>query len=154
MRQDVPVPSLLSVIALFATQLAFIAGGLRVVASDTAARADPIPFWGAVECADPSRVARIRTGGDKHRTASGARQGNRAFRRLTVFDGDDFFGERCELGQNNRATSPVTFYQPGTRVITFASIRLPRNFPLSSPGPFQVVLQMKQEAPSNAAGSW
>ena len=30
----------------------------------------------------------------------GAPQGNTAYRKLTVFDGDDYSGERCELGYN------------------------------------------------------
>jgi hypothetical protein len=121
-----------------------------VVASDTAAGQNPVPFWGEIDCEKKSRHQVIASGGDWHPTASGSPQGNSAFRRLTVFDGDDVFGERCELGWNDRR-SPVAFYREGTRRITWVSIRLPSNFPLKT-NRWQGVLQMKQAAPADNSG--
>ena len=65
-------------------------------------------------------------------------------------DGDDIWGERCELGLNQRG-GPTAFYSEGKRRVTYASIRLPENFQLS-PQSWQVVLQMKQAQPSDNGG--
>ncbi len=99
-----------------------------------------------------SRFSRFTTGGDTHLTGAGAPQGDSAFRRLTVFDGDDAFGERCELGWDDRR-SPTAFYRPGKHLITDISIRLPSPFPLGA-FTWQVVMQMKEAAPvSNNSGT-
>src|SRR5262249_11724628 len=79
--------------------------GCRVLASDTASSSSPMSFWGRVDCGvwpdlDPTRADRPTSGGDTHPTATGAPQGDDAYRELTVFDGDDVAGERCELGEN------------------------------------------------------
>jgi hypothetical protein len=76
--------------------------------------------------------------------ATGQPQGNMAFRRLTVYDGDDVSGERCELGLNDRF-GPTAFYREGTRRITFISIRVPEDTPTSDL--FRVVYQNKQAQP-------
>jgi Polysaccharide lyase len=123
----------------------------EVVASDTAADADPLPFWGSIECASNARYGYVPTGGDPHATAEGAPQGNTAYRRLSVLDGDNFYGERCELGQNDWRSGPTAFYREGDHLVTFVSYRLPRGFPLSGTE-FQVVMQMKQTNPSNNSG--
>jgi Polysaccharide lyase len=124
----------------------------RVIASDTAASADPVPFWGEIECENDSRHEWIESGGDPHLTATGASQGNDAFRRLHVVDGDDFFGERCELGNNNRG-APTAFYREGRRRITKFSLRLPPGFPVDV-FTWQVVMQMKQAGPAaNSTGT-
>ena len=120
------------------------------IASDTAADPDPLPFWGRIDCADPSRHRRYAEGGDPSLTATGTPQPDQAFRRLRVLDGDDFFGERCELGANN-ISGPVAFYREGQRLLTFASFRLPPDFPLGAKN-FQGVLQMKQAQPANNGG--
>src|SRR5690242_8205820 len=73
-------------------------GHAHLIASDTAANPNPDPFWGRSYCANDQRVQQFTSGGDPHPTLTGAPQGDGAFRRLTVFDGDDAFGERCELG--------------------------------------------------------
>ncbi len=118
-----------------------------LIASDTAANPDPNPFWGRNYCANDQRVQQFTSGGDTHLTATGAPQGDAAFRRMTVFDGDDIWGERCELGWDSR-NSPTAFYRPGTRRITEISIRLPSNFPIDV-YTWQAVMQMKQSGPAN-----
>jgi hypothetical protein len=124
--------------------------GCRPIASDTGAKPDP-RFWGAIDCERRAREMAGRVSGDPHPTAVGTAQGNETFRRLTVFDGDDIAGERCELGKNDLRDSPVVFYGDGDRRVTFASIRLPGNFDLETKR-WQVVLQMKQTQPSDVGG--
>ena len=121
-----------------------------LIASDTAAIRDPDSFWGRSYCANDQRVQQFTSGGDSHPTATGAPQGDSAFRRLTVLDGDDAFGERCELGWDDR-NSPTTFYHQGDHLLTAISIRLPTGFPLNAFG-WQAVMQMKQ-VPNNDAGT-
>lgn len=120
--------------------------GCRVVASDTSA-ADPTDFWGTIECETASRHQRPSSGGDPHTTATGVPQGDDAYRRLTVLDGDDFYGERCELGKNDHRDGPTAFYREGMRRVTAFSVRLPDSFPLHSEK-WQTVMQMKQAQPS------
>lgn len=132
--------------------------GCRTVFTDTASDASPLPKWGLAECADASRVQRPTGGGDPSRQANGRRQRNSAFRRLTVLDGDDIFGERCELGYNWAYHSdpgtgivgpgPTVLYREGKRRATYISLRLPANFRLSDRR-WQVVMQMKQTQPFN-----
>ena len=87
-------------------------GGPVLIASDTGANPNPDYFWGGNSCASDQRVQQITTGGDptdRDRHATGR---TTAFRRLTVFDGDDSTGERCELGWDNRE-EPDGFLPPG-----------------------------------------
>ncbi len=124
-------------------------GGLL---TDTAAAVNPNGIWGSTDCENASRHQWITSGGDTQPTATGADQGNTAFRRLTVHDGDDFWGERCELGRNDHR-GPVAMYREGQRRITYASFRLPPNYPLHTEM-WQGVLQMKQAQPAdNGSGT-
>jgi len=126
--------------------------GARLIASDTGANSDPFGFWGKAYCANDQRVQQITTGGDPHLTATGAPQGDTSFRRLTVLDGDDSFGERCELGLDSWS-GPTAFYRQGFHRITQISMRLPPGFPLGA-NTWQVVMQMKQSGPSaNSSGT-
>jgi hypothetical protein len=130
--------------------------GCKLVASDTAADPDPTSFWGLIDCGSaeqrvPSRHRDIRAGGDPGPTATGARQGNDAFRRLTVLDGDDISGERCELGFNDNRRGPTVFYRQGMRRATYVSLRLPPNLPIGV-DTWQNVLQMKQTQPADGGG--
>jgi hypothetical protein len=126
-----------------------------VVASDTASDPDPVPFWGKVDCQTSSRDQQQGWGGDSHVTATGASQGNSAFRRATVIDGDNVWGERCELGNNwsqptgaaPAGPGPTMFYQEGQRRVTYASLRLPSSTPMGNS--WRTVLQMKQIQPYN-----
>ena len=121
-----------------------------LIASDTGANPNPDYFWGGNYCASDQRVQQITTGGDPQLTAIGTPQGNSAFRRLTVFDGDDSTGERCELGWDNRE-SPTVFYRQGGHLMTQISFRLPTPFPLGV-NTWQAVMQMKQAGPAANSG--
>jgi len=122
-------------------------------ASDTGAEPNPRGFWGNIECENDGRHQLIGSGGDPNPTITGEAQGNDSFRRLTVFDGDDFWGERCELGSETRKNTPTAVYREGTHWITEISARLPQAFPYDE-DTWQVVLQMKQAAPAaNSSGT-
>jgi hypothetical protein len=113
-----------------------------LVGQDTASSADPTPFWGKVDCQTAARHQQIASGGDPHATGLGQSQGNSAFRHMTVQDGDNVWGERCELGLND-STAPNTLYHEGQRRVTFISLRLGQNVdPMSSD--WRTVMQMKQ----------
>ena len=131
-------------------------GGI-VVRSDTAADPDAHHLWGVqYACANDSRVTNPQTGGDPGPTASGTPQGNSAYRKLTVYDGDNYSGERCELGYNEwdggLATPSDQYgtlynYFEGDRRTTYISVRFPDNFPLGT-SDWQGFGQMKQAAPN------
>jgi Polysaccharide lyase len=121
--------------------------GPALLFSDTGVATDAASLWGKVDCQSESRAQQITTGGDTHPTAMGAPQGDSAFRRLSVLDGDDIYGERCELGWDNRR-SPTALYRQGRHRLTELSVRLPSLFPLSV-STWQAVMQMKQSGPSN-----
>jgi hypothetical protein len=115
------------------------------LASDTASNPDPNPFWGKVDCQTGTRHQRITSGGDPHSTGSGAAQGNSDFRRMTVYDGDEVYGERCELGNNN-VSGPTVFYHEGQRRVTYVSIRMPNSSDIND-SRWRNVFQMKQVQP-------
>jgi hypothetical protein len=124
--------------------------GCLLSASDLASEESPLDFWGSIQCADESRYAYVQGGGDTHLSATGEQtDGN--YRRLTVLDGDDYSGERCELGENS-TSGPTAFYHEGENVLTYYSERLPSNFPLDTNN-WQVTMQMKQAQPSHDDGS-
>ena len=136
------------------------APGCTILRNDLAVAADPEPGrWGKIDCAPATRYRHMTTGGDKHPRANGARQRDRAFRRLTVFDGDDLYGERCELGRNNHAngenmpgqtSGTFALYREGERKITFFSQRYPTGFNVNV-NAWQQVAQMKQAQPYSDA---
>ena len=127
--------------------------GCRLIASDTGSDPDPTGFWGFVACQADSRASQVNGGGDPQITAEGEEQGDDAFRRTTVYDGDDPFGwgERCELGRNDHKIGPTAFYREGDRRVTYISIRLPDNFD-PEVETWQNVLQMKEAQPYDSAG--
>jgi hypothetical protein len=124
-----------------------------LIFSDTGTAPDPAPLWGKVDCENAARAQQINAGGDTHLTATGAPQGDSAFRRLSVIDGDDVYGERCELGEDYRAEGPTVLYRQGRHRLTALSVRLPSTFPLNV-FTWQVVMQMKQTFPAaNSSGT-
>jgi hypothetical protein len=123
------------------------ARGCQRVFSDDGTNTRPGRVWGSVDCQRSSRVHERRHGGDRHVTAAGRRLANRGYRRITVFDGDDFWGERCELGRNGDHHAPNVLYHAGQHRITFMSLRLTSSFPLGV-NTWQVVMQMKQTQPA------
>jgi hypothetical protein len=124
----------------------------QLIASDTSADPNENDFWGQADCGpspearEPNQAADLTAGGDEHPTATGAPQPDSAYRTMTVFDGDNIWGERCELGLNNFQIGPTAFYHEGDRRATFFSELLPENFPLAQSN-WQVVMQMKQAEP-------
>ena len=118
---------------------------------DSGAAADPTPIWGKIDCASPDRHQRILAGGDPRPDTADGVVGSTAFRRLTVFDGDDVYGERCELGLNDWREGPTALYHEGQRRVTTVTLRLPNNFPIGARR-WQTVVQMKQAQPSAAGG--
>jgi hypothetical protein len=124
-----------------------------LLGTDTASDGDPIPFWGQVTCVETGRHARLATGGDPHADAFGITQGNEAFRRLTIFDGDMVFGaERCDLGRNDRETGPTVFYREGDHVLTMISVRVPQAS-MSQTAYYQEVMQIQRTNPATGSGA-
>ncbi len=127
-----------------------------VIGEDTASNPDPLPFWGKLDCASGSRHQQIGSGGDPHSTGVGGQQGNSAFRRVSVLDGDDVWGERCEMGYNWHSTEdagygvqgpgPTVFYHEGQRRVTYISVRLPNSWDVNDPD-WRTVYQNKQAQP-------
>lgn len=126
------------------------APGCTSVFSDTGDRAGASAEWGRVDCASASRHSLIG-GGDPHVTAAGAAQPSDQAHQLTVLDGDDVWGERCELGENWRPTAPMPAYEEGQRRLTMLSFRLPDSYPLAN-SDWQTVMQMKQAQPADNGG--
>ncbi len=131
----------------------------RVLRNDSGHLRDPSGLWGKVDCVKRSRQHRVIGGGDRWSRADGRRQGNRSYRRLTVYDGDDNWGERCELARNEHrkggrgGRGTFNLYREGETRITQMSVRLPRSYRLNS-SKWQVVSQMKQTQPAaNGSGS-
>jgi hypothetical protein len=102
--------------------------------ADSGDSPDPAGTWGKLDCATAAR----------HRALGGHRE-------LTVIDGDDVWGERCELGRNDHRTGPTAVFREGDRAVTFASFRLPASYPLED-SRWQIVMQMKQTQPSANGG--
>lgn len=135
---------------------AFDGPGLTAVGCDVAfedtGAGNPASIWGSIDCQSDSRVQTL-VGGDPAQTALGASQASDGFRRMTAYDGDDYWGERCELGHNDNRNGPTAVYHEGDHKFTFASIRLPSSLPLGT-NQWQVVMQMKQAQPAaNGSGT-
>jgi hypothetical protein len=90
--------------------------------------------WASYSCADKSRVQQV---------SSPSAQGHRAYR-LEVRDGDNSWGERCEIGMGNpgRAGFPL-FHQGDERWISF-QVYLPDDYPISTPD-WNIFFQIHQE---------
>jgi hypothetical protein len=146
--EPVPVPAPAG--ACPGSGLIDLPGGCDVLLDDSGATADPIGAWGNIECASDDRHVFSTAGGDLAPTALGLPQAS-GYRTLTTIDGDDFYGERCELGRNDHRVSPTALYHEGERRLTYISYRLPAGFPISTAA-WQVVMQMKQSQPSAGGG--
>jgi len=92
---------------------------------------DATAMWGGVDCEPAGRATRVASGGDPIFPHDDGAHGADGFRRLRVLGGDDVFGERCELGENDWPTSPVALYHEGERLPTFVSLRLAPQFRLN-----------------------
>jgi hypothetical protein len=118
-------------------------GGGTLIKEDPMTNADPVPLWRSIECgrffgnSDPSRVQTFSSGGP-----SGG-----PYRRLTVLAGDDWSGNRCELGKNDWSNTFQTFQQGQHRYVEYW-LRLPTALGFQANGDkFQQVSQLKQAEP-------
>jgi hypothetical protein len=129
----------------------------KVLFSDDSEAEDPQPIWGSVDCDfddTPPAVSgpiQFDSDGDPHPRGDGDSQGDDAYREVRINDGDNYFGERCELGLNDSDDGPTAVYTDGEHLITYASFRLPPTFPIDTTD-WQGVLQMKQAQPADNAG--
>jgi len=89
--------------------------------------------WANYSCQDGSRVQQVQ---------APAAQGSRAYR-LEVRDGDDSYGERCELGQGNPTRTGFPLFNDGDeRWISFQTY-LPDDYPTHL-RTWNVFMQLKQ----------
>lgn len=123
------------------------ASGLSLLRDDSASNPNPLPLWNEIAAQDSSRASWFPGGGPD----------NGPFRRLTVLDGDNAWGERAELGYNSRLNGlgapwgTFFLYYAGQRRVTSYDMRLPDTFPINT-NSWQVVTQMKQTGPSANSG--
>src|SRR3954470_18181241 len=79
--------------------------------------------WASYSCADASRVQQVD---------SPVAQGKHAWQ-LEVRDGDNSYGERCEIGMGNPSKSPFPLFREGDeRWISF-QVYLPDDYPIDTP---------------------
>lgn len=100
--------------------------------------------WVSYSCQDRSRFSQV---------ASPVAQGERAYR-IEVRDGDDSYGERCELDNGNTSSSRLhedILFHRGQEVWIAFQTYLPRDFsfaedgaPVSFPGDGGLLMQLKQ----------
>jgi hypothetical protein len=119
---------------------------MSLLRADPMTNPDPEPLWGNIECGNDSRVSYSSSGGPN----------GLPYRTTTVLDGDDFYGERCEIGRNERRygyssagdeSGTFMLYNPGDHKVTSYWMRLPADFPINTNN-WQVVMQMKQAQPN------
>jgi hypothetical protein len=90
--------------------------------------------WASYSCADPSRVQQVD---------SPVAQGKHAWQ-LEVRDGDNSWGERCEIGMGNPWKSGFPLFHEGDeRWISF-QVYLPDDYPIDTPD-WNVFFQIHQE---------
>src|SRR3954447_26042004 len=90
--------------------------------------------WANYSCADRSRVKRVQ---------SPAAQGNRAYE-LAIRDGDNSYGERCEIGMGNPGKPGFPLFEEGDeRWISF-QVYLPDDYPIDTPD-WQLFFQIHQQ---------
>lgn len=105
----------------------------RVLQASTAER----PWneeWASWSCQNSSRFAEV---------ASPSIQGRKAYK-LTVQDGDDSWGERCELGQGNPDRNGFPLFRNGDDVWISYSVYLPDGYPINTRD-WNVMFQIHQE---------
>jgi hypothetical protein len=89
--------------------------------------------WANYSCQDATRVTQV---------GSPVAQGRKAYE-IELRDGDDSFGERCELGQGNPTRNGFPLFHNGDeRWISF-QVYLPDDYPIDAPR-WNVFFQLKQ----------
>jgi hypothetical protein len=90
--------------------------------------------WASWSCADSSRFQEV---------SSPSNQGQKAYK-LTVQDGDNAWGERCELGDGNPSRNGFPLFNNGDeRWISF-SVYLPDGYPINT-NDWNVIFQIHQK---------
>jgi hypothetical protein len=90
--------------------------------------------WASYSCADRSRVQQV---------SSPVAQGSHAYK-LEVRDGDNSYGERCEIGMGNPSRSGFPLFHEGDdRWISF-QVYLPDNYPIDTPD-WNIFFQIHQQ---------
>ena len=136
-------------VGLSVNRATMTAAGGRILRDDSADQPDPIPLWKQILAVSASRHQHLSVGGDTHVKADGSAQNNTAFRRLTVQDGDDFYGERAALGRNwwqDGDSGTFALFREGERRLIFWSMRFPANFPMTTMA-WQQIIETKQAQP-------
>ena len=129
-----PARILLTVLLTLAASAAFAGSAIARTLSVSDAERSLSSEWASYSCADRSRVQQV---------SSPAAEGQRAYR-LEVRDGDNSWGERCEIGMGNpgRAGFPL-FHQGDDRWISF-QVYLPDDYPINTPD-WNLFFQIHQE---------
>jgi hypothetical protein len=140
------LPAIFAATAVFALGMVSSASG-AVVRSDPGIDPNPENLWGDIQCQVDSRYEHHATGGPD----------GGPWRQLTVLDGDDFFGERCELGRNTRryGRSSATdhrgtfnLFRNGTRRIIDWYFKLMPGFPVTKQN--STIFQLKHTCPCDS----
>ena len=79
--------------------------------------------WANYSCESGDRISRV---------SSPKAQGEHAYR-IEVRDGDDSYGERCELGQGNPTRDGFPVHQEGQERWISYQVRLPDEYPVNTP---------------------
>jgi hypothetical protein len=121
-------------LSLLAAVLIVTSGASAAVLQSSDAERPWNQEWASESCANSSRVQQV---------SSPAVQGHDAYK-LTVEDGDNSYGERCELGQGNPSRNGFPQFQSGDeRWISF-QVYLPDDYPVDTPD-WNVMFQIHQQ---------
>jgi hypothetical protein len=134
MTSFTPRNLLTATFASLAATLVLASGASAGVLQSSGAEQSWNQEWASWSCANQSRVQEV---------GSPAAQGHKAYK-LTVQDGDDAYGERCELGDGNPGrTGYPLFHEGDERWISF-QVYLPDDYPIDTPD-WNVMFQIHQE---------
>jgi hypothetical protein len=134
MTSFTPRNLLTATFALLATTLVLASSASAGVLQTSGAERPWNQEWASWSCADQSRFQEV---------GAPAAEGQKAYK-LTVQDGDNAWGERCELGDGNPGRSGYPLFHEGDeRWISF-QVYLPDNYPIDTPD-WNVMFQIHQE---------
>src|SRR4051794_37300283 len=123
---------LAALLAMSAFVVAASTASARVLWTADAERAT-YSEWANNSCQNDDRVRRV---------SSPVAQGSHAYR-LEVRDGDDSYGERCELGEGNPVRSGFPLYHKGDERWIAFQVYLPDDYPIDL-DTWNVIMQLKQ----------